>query len=218
MPCALCKQPLTTDRPPPPSLTRPCLPQLASGVPAATPPAEAVAAFLRAWLPSRLLERLFQMAAAIAKHVLPGAAAPEARFPALPGSHLPPDELGRPALAFVRTVCHVLALDASVEDEVRAACCAVLHYSVSQSVTSSLSTHRLKAKCALRAVLCYSASQSVTSSPSTHQSKAKCALRAVPRCKSAEHSTVSEVDCELLRVAGSAAPDTYATSVRVWEL
>lgn len=82
--------------------------------------------YLAAWLPERLLERLFQMAQAIARHVLAGAAAPEARFPALPGSHLTPAQLGTPALAFVRTVCHVLALDGDQEEVVRpclASCC-----------------------------------------------------------------------------------------------
>ena len=74
---------------------------------------------LRGWLPSRLLERLFQMTQAISQHVLPGAAAPEAQFPQLPGAHLSPQERGTPALAFVRTVCYVLALDSAVEDEVR---------------------------------------------------------------------------------------------------
>ena len=75
--------------------------------------------YLRSWLPERLLERLFQMTQAITTHVLVGAVAPEAQFPQLPGSHLSAAQLGTPALAFVRTVCHVLALDASVEDEVR---------------------------------------------------------------------------------------------------
>lgn len=77
------------------------------------------AEYLRSWLPERLLERLFQMTQAITTHVLVGAVAPEAQFPQLPGSHLSAAQLGTPALAFVRTVCHVLALDASVEDEVR---------------------------------------------------------------------------------------------------
>lgn len=75
--------------------------------------------YLRTWLPERLLDRLFQMTQAISKHVLVGAAAPEAQFPQLPGSHLTAEQLGTPALAFVRTVCHVLALDSSIEDEVR---------------------------------------------------------------------------------------------------
>jgi len=76
-------------------------------------------AYLQEWLPSRLLERLFQMTQAIARHILPGATAAAARFPQPPGSHIPPDDLGTPALAFVRTMCAVLALDAAVPDEVR---------------------------------------------------------------------------------------------------
>lgn len=75
--------------------------------------------YLRKWLPARLLERLFQMTQAIARHILPGAAAAAARFPHPPGSHLLPGALGTPALAFVRTVCAVLALDSTVADEVR---------------------------------------------------------------------------------------------------
>ncbi|DBA81285.1 TPA: hypothetical protein ACH3X2_006902 [Trebouxia sp. C0005] len=40
------------------------------------------------------------------------------QFPILAGSHLPEDELGAPALAFVRTVCAVLALDLALQQEV----------------------------------------------------------------------------------------------------
>lgn len=40
------------------------------------------------------------------------------QFPILAGSHLCEDELGPPALAFVKTVCAVLALDSAVEDQV----------------------------------------------------------------------------------------------------
>lgn len=74
--------------------------------------------YLRDWLPTRLLERLFQMTQAIARHILPGAAATAAQFPRPPGSYLAEDRLGTPALAFVRTVCALLALDSSIADEV----------------------------------------------------------------------------------------------------
>jgi hypothetical protein len=43
---------------------------------------------------------------------------PSHAFPTLAGSHLGEAELGTAALAFVRTLCHVLALDAAVVDEV----------------------------------------------------------------------------------------------------
>jgi hypothetical protein len=39
-------------------------------------------------------------------------------FPQLAGSHLTAEELGTPALAFVRTLCHFFSLDAAVADQV----------------------------------------------------------------------------------------------------
>ena len=41
-----------------------------------------------------------------------------AAFPTMPGSHLTPDQLGTPALAFVRSVCEVFALDTRAEAQV----------------------------------------------------------------------------------------------------
>ena len=76
-------------------------------------------AFLHAWMPASLMDRMMQMTQAIMKYVLVGSAAPESRFPHLPGAHLLPAQRGTPALAFVRTICHVLALDAAVADDVR---------------------------------------------------------------------------------------------------
>lgn len=81
--------------------------------------AASTAAYLRDWLPGQLLETVFRMTREVSQRVHVGAAAPEAQFPRLPGSHLTAAQLGSPALAFVRTLCHVLALDASVPDEVR---------------------------------------------------------------------------------------------------
>lgn len=43
---------------------------------------------------------------------------PRHMFPQRAGSHLTPEELGTPALAFVRSVCAIMALDTRVEDEV----------------------------------------------------------------------------------------------------
>lgn len=39
-------------------------------------------------------------------------------FPRLAGSHLSAEQLGTPALAFVRAVCHLYSLDAAVLDQV----------------------------------------------------------------------------------------------------
>jgi hypothetical protein len=78
-----------------------------------------VSEFLHQWLPEHLLGRLLEMTQNVAKTVLAGSRAPKARFPRPPGSHLPEADLGTPALAFVRTMCHILALDTSVADEVR---------------------------------------------------------------------------------------------------
>jgi DNA polymerase epsilon subunit 1 len=41
-----------------------------------------------------------------------------AAFPSMPGSHLTPEQLGTPALAFVRSVCEVFALDTRAEAQV----------------------------------------------------------------------------------------------------
>lgn len=49
--------------------------------------------------------------------------APGHAFPRLAGSHLSERELGTPALAFVRAVCHLYGLDAAVTDEVCVSCC-----------------------------------------------------------------------------------------------
>jgi hypothetical protein len=48
----------------------------------------------------------------------PGSSHPECQFPVLAGSYLSHDDLGSPALAFVRTACHLLGLDAAVTDDV----------------------------------------------------------------------------------------------------
>lgn len=43
---------------------------------------------------------------------------PDHAFPRLAGSHLSEHQLGTPALAFVRAVCHLYSLDGAVTDEV----------------------------------------------------------------------------------------------------
>lgn len=84
--------------------------------------------FLIKWLPERLLDRLFEMTQAIHHRVLPGATNPAFQFARPPGSHLPEGSLGTAALAFVRTICHVLTLDASCQDEVQIICPFVSKY------------------------------------------------------------------------------------------
>lgn len=44
---------------------------------------------------------------------------PDHAFPHLAGSHLSPEALGTPALAFVRAVCHLYCLDSEVVEQVR---------------------------------------------------------------------------------------------------
>ncbi|CAG9465602.1 unnamed protein product [Pedinophyceae sp. YPF-701] len=53
----------------------------------------------------------------IDRHVVLGDKDPAHRFPERAGSHLTAQELGTPALAFVRTACEALALDAALRDE-----------------------------------------------------------------------------------------------------
>jgi len=43
---------------------------------------------------------------------------PDHAFPHLAGSHLSEAQLGTPALAFVRAVCHLYSLDSAVLDQV----------------------------------------------------------------------------------------------------
>ena len=43
---------------------------------------------------------------------------PDHAFPRLAGSHLGEEALGTPALAFVRAVCHLYALDGAVLEQV----------------------------------------------------------------------------------------------------
>lgn len=74
--------------------------------------------YLKRELNGSWADRLMTKVQAFAAKCPPGSSHPECQFPLRAGSHLTPDDLGSPALAFVRTACHVLSLDAAVADEV----------------------------------------------------------------------------------------------------
>lgn len=76
------------------------------------------AAWLAQAVPNFFTEKLLKVVGEAARVVPTGSDRPEHMYPVLPGSHLTPEELGPPALAFVRTVCHLLALDARCCDAV----------------------------------------------------------------------------------------------------
>jgi DNA polymerase epsilon subunit 1 len=63
-------------------------------------------------------ESLLNKVEGIAVAMPEGSTAPGAQFPHRAGSHLTPAELGSPALALVRTLCHLLGLDGEVAGEV----------------------------------------------------------------------------------------------------
>ena len=68
----------------------------------------------------QLTERLLRMVQDIDKHVTQGSDAPkEHMFPERVGSHLPAKQLGTPALAFAKFVCHALSLDHRCESAVK---------------------------------------------------------------------------------------------------
>ncbi|GAX75625.1 hypothetical protein CEUSTIGMA_g3069.t1 [Chlamydomonas eustigma] len=74
--------------------------------------------YLQSQLMSRFTERLLQLVAQV-NRVAPGySELREHQFPQRAGSHLTKEELGTPALAYVRTICHLMALDARVTDAV----------------------------------------------------------------------------------------------------
>lgn len=70
-------------------------------------------------MPNFFTAKLLRLVADIQRSVPPGSDRPEHQFPALPGSHLTPEEVGSPALAFVKAACALLALDARCEDAVK---------------------------------------------------------------------------------------------------
>ena len=78
------------------------------------------AAWLGAQVEGYFSQRILRLVGEIQKHLGPGSAraAPQHAFPSPPGAHLSKDLRGSPALAFVKTLCAVLSLDASVEGPV----------------------------------------------------------------------------------------------------
>ena len=78
---------------------------------------EARAAWLAGQVEGYFSQRVLRLVGEIQKHLGPGSATrnnPEHRFPEPPGAHLCDAIRGTPALAFVKTLCAVLGLDASV--------------------------------------------------------------------------------------------------------
>jgi hypothetical protein len=73
---------------------------------------------LRAMLQGAFADRLLRLVPEAARHMTADSDRPQYQFPQLAGSHLSREELGSAALSFVRTLCHLLALDARVGDEV----------------------------------------------------------------------------------------------------
>lgn len=81
--------------------------------------AEAASAeHLAAAIEGHFTERLLKLAQEIQRHVPTASTDPQHRFPQRAGSHLTAAEVGEPALAFVKSVCHVFGLDAAVTDKV----------------------------------------------------------------------------------------------------
>ena len=77
-------------------------------------------AWLSAQVEGYFSQRILRLVGEIQKYLGPGSsrAAPQDAFPAPPGAHLSKDLRGFPALAFLKTLCAVLSLDASVEGPV----------------------------------------------------------------------------------------------------
>eukprot|EP00798_Chlamydomonas_sp_ICE-L_P017969 gene17969-24374_t len=79
---------------------------------------ELQAQHLQGYVLDHFTDRLLKLVADAQRCMVHGSERPEQQFPQLAGSHLTSEELGTPALAFVRTICHVLALDSRVTDAV----------------------------------------------------------------------------------------------------
>ncbi|KAL4450230.1 hypothetical protein ABPG77_010899 [Micractinium sp. CCAP 211/92] len=80
--------------------------------------AEAQAAWLKEALPRQFTEKLLKQVKHMELHIGAHDGQPDHAFPRLAGSHLSEHQLGTPALAFVRAVCHLYSLDGAVTDEV----------------------------------------------------------------------------------------------------
>jgi len=74
--------------------------------------------YLQKAVPGYFTERLLKLAGEAARSILPSSEHPAHQFPQLAGSYLSKEELGSPALAFVRTICALLSLDLRCMDAV----------------------------------------------------------------------------------------------------
>lgn len=74
--------------------------------------------WLSSALKSTFTEKLLKLVKHIALHIGGHDGRSQHEFPKLAGSYLSPQELGTPALAFVRAVCYMYALDSTVTEEV----------------------------------------------------------------------------------------------------
>lgn len=75
-------------------------------------------AYLSNNLPSKMTEKLLKATKQIFMHIGSKDGNPSHDFPRQAGSHLEPSELGTPALAFVKSVCQLYALDKTHKDSV----------------------------------------------------------------------------------------------------
>ncbi|PRW20477.1 DNA polymerase epsilon catalytic subunit A [Chlorella sorokiniana] len=80
--------------------------------------AEAQEGWLKEALPRQFTEKLLKQVKHMALHIGAADGQPDHAFPHLAGSHLSEQQLGTPALAFVRAVCHLYTLDGAVSDQV----------------------------------------------------------------------------------------------------
>ncbi|KAF5838378.1 hypothetical protein DUNSADRAFT_2987 [Dunaliella salina] len=74
--------------------------------------------YLQKAVPGYFTERLLKLVGEAARSILPSSEHPAHQFPQLAGSYLSKEELGSPALAFVRTICALLSLDIRCTDAV----------------------------------------------------------------------------------------------------
>lgn len=75
-------------------------------------------AWLKTALPGPMTEKLLRVVKYMALHMGAHDGRPDHEFPKLAGSYLTAEELGTPALAFGRSVCHMYGLDAEVSGPV----------------------------------------------------------------------------------------------------
>uniref|UniRef100_A0A1D2A3C0 DNA polymerase epsilon catalytic subunit n=1 Tax=Auxenochlorella protothecoides TaxID=3075 RepID=A0A1D2A3C0_AUXPR len=79
---------------------------------------EAQTLWLRTALPNQFTSNLLKYVKYISMHVGANDGIEAHAFPERAGSHLSPEELGTPVMAFIKSICAVFSLDASVSDQV----------------------------------------------------------------------------------------------------